>query len=342
MRTTILPLLQCPLCFTKLELLSLQSNDSEVRRGVLTCTGALKHSFEIEDGIMRFCSGFDHEAVKKELEYENSTYRGSDRLTDEKIIAQFPDTLADLWPHTCNFGPDFRVLIEKLNLRPGAWVLDVGTGPCWSSRLLAQKGFNVIALDVNEANYYGLKTSDILFAAHGVYFERILESMTNLPIRDGMLDAITFNASFHHTPDMTQTLRECYRVLKPGGVIAMVNEEFESIRQKLFAQGSATDTGSHHTVPYSEFEREIRNAGFEAEFYVAHHVREKLEQRFSKGLAAAMTGTLERFPILLKQLNSALILLRRNAGFTKPSQISAGVEPENLPSREPYTADTAK
>src|SRR5687767_6343720 len=107
MRTSILSLLQCPICTAKLELLDLESDKREVRRGVLSCSGSTKHTYEIQDGIMRFCSGFDHEAVKKELQYENTTYTGSDRLTDPKIIAQFPDTLAELWPHICNFGPDF-------------------------------------------------------------------------------------------------------------------------------------------------------------------------------------------------------------------------------------------
>lgn len=340
MRTSILALLQCPVCATKLELLNLESNKTEVRRGILTCQGSTKHTFEIEDGIMRFCSGFDHEAVKKELEYENTTYKGSERLTDEKLIAQFPDTLAELWPHICNFGPDFRVLIEKLNLHPGAWVLDIGTGPCWSSRLLAQKGFNVIALDVNEANYYGLKTSDILFEAHNVFFERILESMTNLPLKNGVLDAITFNASFHHTPDMTKTLAECHRVLKPGGVIAMVNEEFASVRQRVFNNGSETDTGSHHTVHYSEFEKEIREAGFKAKFYVAHHIKNKLETRYSPALADVAVNTLEKFPFLLKQLNSALILLTKEPANARrtPARTSA----VQSTTREPLAATAAK
>ncbi|MFN7137788.1 MAG: class I SAM-dependent methyltransferase [Limisphaerales bacterium] len=341
MRTQILALLQCPVCASKLDVLPLETNKTEVRRGVLTCKGSTPHSFEIEDGIMRFCSGFDHEAVKKELEYENSTYKGSDRLTDAKIIAQFPDTLADLWPHTCHFGPDFRVLIDKLNLHPGAWVLDVGTGPCWSCRLLAERGYNVIALDVNEANYYGLKTSDILFDTHGVFFERILESMTNLPLQNGVLDAITFNASFHHTPDMTKTLEECYRVLKPGGVIAMVNEEFASFRQKLFNQGSATDTGSHHTVPYSEFEREIRDAGFKAEYYVAHHVREKLQTRYATGVAEMVVNTLERFPVLLKQLNSALIILTKESSPRRKPTSQRAQSIQNA-TREPDVAAAAK
>ncbi len=195
-----------------------ERNDCEIRGGYIVCAGRGRHRFEIKEGIVYFASGMNHEAVKKELAYENSTYHGSTRLTDPQLIAGFPDTLEELWPHTAFFGPDFRALIDRLELFPGAWVLDIGTGPCWSSRLLAQRGARVIALDVNDADFYGLKTSDHLFAAHGVYFERILESMTCLPFADGVMDRITFNASLHHTPNLGQTLVECHRVLKPDGM----------------------------------------------------------------------------------------------------------------------------
>ena len=233
MKLKILDVLQCPRCSGQLSATCCGGREGDSQR-TLTCAKNKEHIYEIQDGIIRFATGFDHDAVKREIEYENSTYNGSDRLRDAKLIAQFPETLSELWPHTCNFGPDFKVLIDQLKLKPGAWVLDIGTGPCWSSRLLAQRGVNVIALDVNEANFYGLKTSDILFRTSYVYFERILESMTNLPFQNASLDAITFNASFHHTPDMDKTLRECYRVLKPGGMIAMVNEEFASLRHRIF------------------------------------------------------------------------------------------------------------
>lgn len=309
MKQKILDVLRCPRCFSQLTLSVFAEDKREVRQGKLTCEK--QHVYDIEDGIIRFATGFDHDAVKRELEYENTTYKGSDRLRDEKLIAQFPETLSELWPHTCHFGPDFKVLIDQLNPKPGSWVLDIGTGPCWSSRLLAQRGANVIALDVNEANFYGLKTSDILFEHHNVYFERILESMNNLPFRNESLDAITFNASFHHTPDHEQTLRECHRVLKPGGVIAMVNEEFVSLRHRIFPPGEASDTGSHHAIAYSDFEKSVRQNGFQLQYSVAEHVRQKLTAKLSSPAANAAISLVERFPVLLKQLNSALVLLRK-------------------------------
>jgi ubiquinone/menaquinone biosynthesis C-methylase UbiE/uncharacterized protein YbaR (Trm112 family) len=319
MKAPILNLLQCPRCSARLILTEFEVARGEVRLGTLCCTANRDHSYEIKDGIMYFASGFDHEAVKKEIAYENSTYHGSDSLKDAKIIAQFPDTLADLWPHTCNFGPDFRTLVDKLDLKRGAWVLDIGTGPCWSTRILAERGYNAIALDVNDADYYGLKTADILFPAHNVYFERILESMTNLPFRDESLDAITFNASFHHTPDMEKTLVEAFRVLKPGGKIAMVNEEFVSFRQWLFKDESVSDTGSHHAIPYADFEDAVERNGFRIQYFVADHVRKKLEEKLSPSIGGLLVKTFESLPISLKQLNSALIIL------TKPGTASTQV-----------------
>ncbi len=316
-------LLQCPRCAGAFTLTSLVEDQREVRRGLLICERDQSHSYEIEDGIIRMSAGFDHHAVQKELEYDNSTYHGDDRLTDDKFVAQFPDRLAELWPHIRYFGPDFKVLIDRLNIQPGSWVLDIGTGPCWSSRLLAQQNCNVIAQDINDANYYGLKTSDILFAAHDVYFDRILESMTHLPFKNESIDYITFNASFHHTPDMAKTLVECERVLKPGGIIAMANEELVSLRQKLFAPKSGTITGSHQSIPYSDLERAIKKNGLVPEFYLAGHVQETLKKKLPRTVGNWIVKTLETFPLLLKQLNSALILLR------KPGQLktTAPAEP---------------
>jgi len=327
MRRELLEILRCPHCAAELALTTRQENQREVRGGDLVCAGKLHHLFEIQDGIIRFATGFNHAAVQKEIAYENSTYTGSERLRDAKLISHFPETLAELWPHTAHFGPDFKILIDQLEMRPGMWVLDIGTGPCWSSRLLAQRGARTIALDVNDANFYGLKTSDLLFNAHGIFFERILESMTTLPFADESLDRITFNASFHHTPDHEKTLRECFRVLQPGGLLAMVNEEFGSLRQRLFNHGTLTDEGSHHRIEYSDFERAVKKNNFQIRYFVAGHVRGQLRKKISHRLGDWLADVLERAPLALKQLNSALIVLSKPAHppkkISRPEKIFA-------------------
>lgn len=305
MKRRLLNALECPRCHVPLNISSCEENENEIRRGRLNCTGVAKHIYEINNGIIHFATGFDHEAVKKEITYENSTYKGDARLTDERLIAQYPETLTTIWPHIRHFGPDFKALIDHLDVKPDSWILDIGTGPCWTSRLLAQRCKNVVALDVNDANYYGLKTSDIMFKQYDIYFDRVLESMTCLPFKDASMDFITFNASFHHTPDHYQTLKECSRVLKPDGKIAMVNEEFSSLRHRLFQKEESKNGSSHHSIPYSDFEKAAKEIGFKVNYYVANHVCKKMS-------IPGATALLETFPTLLKQLNSALIILRKS------------------------------
>jgi ubiquinone/menaquinone biosynthesis C-methylase UbiE/uncharacterized protein YbaR (Trm112 family) len=314
MKEELLDILECPRCGERLRLQTFDKHAGEIRGGLLVCLGEGAHDYEVRDGIARFEAGFNNEAVQREIEYENSSYHGSELLTDPTFVGQFPDSLPRLWPHLRHFGPDFRAMINQFRIRADDWILDVGTGPCWSSRLLAERSARVVALDVNDAPFYGLRTADMLFQQHGVYFERVLESMTHLPFRSESFHLVTFNASFHHTPDLVETLGQCFRVLKPGGTVAMVNESFVSIRQKLLPKKDAhteTDLGSHHDVDYSEFERTARGFGFEVEYQVAEHIRHQLRDMMTYAIGNAAISLMEKFPICIKQLYSALVLLRK-------------------------------
>lgn len=54
----------------------------------------------------------------------------------------------------------------------------------------------------------------------------VMGSMTHLPFPDAHFDTVLFVASFHHLPSRVlqkQTLRECARVLKPEGIVLMIN-----------------------------------------------------------------------------------------------------------------------
>jgi len=311
MKRDLLEVLHCPRCRCGFRLEVLEESPLEIVTGVLECSGPRPHRYEIRRGVVRIAEGFDHASVKKELEYLDGTYDGDPRLTDAGIIGGFPESLPLLWPRTANFGRDFSTLLDLLPpISPSTWILDVGTAACWTSRLISQRGGRVIALDVSESDHYGLNAAAIQFKAHGVYFERILESMTNLPLRDESLDCITFNASFHHTPDLDRTLAECHRTLKPGGAIGMVNESMVSLKHR-FAPHQHSDTGSHHDVAYRDFEAAATRAGFSVRYALAQHVRDRLQAALAVPLGGLFAAAFERFPLLLKQLNSAVVLLRK-------------------------------
>lgn len=314
MKRDLLEVLHCPRCRAGLRLQALEETPREVMAGHLECSGPAPHRYEIRRGVVRLAEGFDHAAVQKELEYLNGTYAGDPRLTDAGMIGSFPESLPLLWPRTANFGRDFSTLLDLLPpIAPSTWVLDVGTAACWTSRLLSQRGARVIALDVSESDYYGLNAADIQFQAHGVYFERILESMTHLPFRDKSIDCITFNASFHHTPDLDRTLAECHRILKPGGTIGMVNESMVSLKHRFFPHADHTDTGSHHDVAYGDFEAAAARAGFSVRYALAQHVKDRVRAAWPAPFGGWVAAAFEQFPPLLKQLNSAVVLLRKPA-----------------------------
>jgi SAM-dependent methyltransferase/uncharacterized protein YbaR (Trm112 family) len=316
MKRDLLEVLHCPRCRGSFHLDVREESPREVVAGFLECSGSPPHRYEICRGVVRVAAGFDHESVRREVEYLDGTYAGDARLTDPAIIGGFPDTLPLLWPRTANFGRDFSRLLDRLPPpAAGTWILDVGTAACWTSRLIAQRGGRVIALDVSESDHYGLNAADIQFKAHGVHFERILESMTHLPFRDESLDAITFNASFHHTPDLDRTLAECHRTLKPGGTIGMVNESMVSLKHRLFPHAGHTDTGSHHDVAYGDFEAAARRAGFSVGYSLTQHVKDRMEAALPGPLGRWLAAAFERCPLLLKQLNSAVVILRKGDRF---------------------------
>jgi ubiquinone/menaquinone biosynthesis C-methylase UbiE len=314
MKRDLLEVLHCPRCGSSFRIDVLEESPKEIVTGFLECSGLWPHRYEIRRGVVCVAEGFDHASVKREIEYLDGTYGGDARLTDPGIIGDFPDSLPLLWPGTANFGPDFRNLIDLLPpISSRTWILDVGTAACWTSRLLSEQGGRVIALDVSESDHYGLNAADIQFEAHDVYFERILESMTHLPFRNDSIDCITFNASLHHTPDLDRTLAECYRTLKLGGVIGMVNESMVSLRHRFFPHENHSDTGSHHDVSYGDFEVAARRAGFSVRYYLAQHVKDRVQTTFLAPLGGLFEATLERFPTLLKQLNSAVVILNKAA-----------------------------
>ncbi len=303
-------ILRCPRCGAPMKCQGpVQRDDVEVRAGTLACDGPDGHAFEVRDGIVRLGAGMADPIVKSELEYERNTYVGDPRLVDPEIIAGFPERLVELWPNNREFAGDFRDLVRHLKLGTGTRTLDVGTGACWSSRLLAEAGGQVVALDVNDHAFCGLGAADIQMRAHGVRFDRVLESMTRLPFANGTFDQVVFNASLHHTPDLAVTLRECRRVLRAGGLVALANEEFSSLRQWIQPQPSA-EAGSHHDIDAWAFHRAVRKAGFRISYHVVTHVRRALERRLGGTVSSVATALLEAFPPLHWQLNSKVIVLR--------------------------------
>ena len=114
---------------------------------------------------------------------------------------------ADQWNHNTHYFPLLKDHVPSTALS----VLDVGCGEGTLCRFLEAPRRSVVGLDPDER---------VLAAAErGTRFAAA--SVDALPFADATFDAVTMSMVLHHV-DAVAALREVRRVLRPGGVLAML------------------------------------------------------------------------------------------------------------------------
>ncbi len=128
--------------------------------------------------------------------------------------------------------PDAQALAERSALRQGMEVLDVAAGNGNFAVAAARKGARVIATDLTPRMVeWGRERS----AKDGLEIEWREADAEALPFGDGSFEVVasTFGAQFAPRPEMVAG--EMFRVLKPGGLVAMTNWTAEGFSGRLTA-----------------------------------------------------------------------------------------------------------
>lgn len=113
-------------------------------------------------------------------------------------------------------GKEDKFELEMLTsyLTPGAKILDVGCAAGRDTRILKDRGYNVVGTDLAEKllEIARKQNPDIVF---------IHTDMRKLPLADNSFDAVWASAVLHHLSkgEMPDALREFHRILAPGGIV---------------------------------------------------------------------------------------------------------------------------
>lgn len=150
----------------------------------------------------------------------------------DRMRAYF-DELAGRFGKSYVPGRSWKGLAEALlRLMPPQVVADLGAGEGTFSQLLAQRALKVIAVD-NSARMveYGAE----LAQNHGVAnLEYRCGDLEKPPIESGTVDLAFFSQSLHHVSHPERAIQEAYRILRPGGQIAVLDllrHHFEEARE---------------------------------------------------------------------------------------------------------------
>ena len=130
-------------------------------------------------------------------------------------------------------GKSWKAVAEALlRLMPPMVIADLGAGEGAFSLLLAQRAAKVIAVD-NSARMIEVGREQA--QRQGVKnLEYRLGDMEEVPIEDTSVDLVFLSQSLHHALHPERAIEEAWRILKPGGRIAILDlakHRFEEARE---------------------------------------------------------------------------------------------------------------
>ncbi len=163
---------------------------------------------------------------------------------------------------------EYRRFIARLAPTPDSHVLEIGSGNGGAAVYLATTTkARATGLDNNEA---GIRWAEALSREKGLEDRvefRLGDAAGPLPFGDQSFDAIFANDTFSLIPDRAGLLRQCHRVLRPGGrllytdpmvLVGIVTSDEFAVR---------TWAGEACLIPQGGNERLLQEAGFELASY---------------------------------------------------------------------------
>jgi SAM-dependent methyltransferase len=176
-----------------------------------------------------------------------------------------PEDLAAL-PAEANMGLSCGNPTATAHLKPGEVVVDLGCGGGIDVLLAARKvGPQGRAVGIDMTREMIDRATANVAKAGVANAEFHLARMEAMPLADASADVVISNCVINLAPDKPAVFREMFRVLKPGGRVAVSDIALKKPLPDELATSVAAYVGCvAGAVTIAEYERMLREAGFDA------------------------------------------------------------------------------
>lgn len=200
-------------------------------------------------------------ALPKALALGDSAQEALDRDYLKVHYGEGPHSLRMRWrSRLVMLRPSHRAELDFMQMylydKPGGRLLEVGCGDGWLLSALAGRGWNVEGVDFDPS---------AIAAARARGFDVRQGSLEAQAYPDASFDAVVMVHVVEHVPDPSALLRECLRVLKPGGALVAVTPNGAGLGHRWFGpdwRGLEPPRHLHIFTPRA-LRKIARDAGFE-------------------------------------------------------------------------------
>ena len=175
-------------------------------------------------------------------------------LTHERLTARFDELM-----HDYDLGRRVETLVDDFlggDLH-GKFVLDAGCGVGGLTKTLVARGARVVALDIGPT--LAATTRDRCRCA------AVVGTLSSIGLRANTFDVVFSTEAIEHTPDPQRSVAELYRLVKPGGHLAITtpNRLWQTPVRAASALGLRPYDGYENFLWPSDLRKALAGAGAE-------------------------------------------------------------------------------